>query len=409
METVEQIRNFVGMLFPNEPIGLQRILEKKSVSSSIDEMMAFVTEQSIKLKVSTNASKSLMSNYIENHKRAYYKKMIDEINKEIGDAKPDNKYVSGITEKMPENVRDVIKEEIEKLKMVGQSHAESESIRNYLDWMIAIPWGKYSEDNLNLAKAKKVMEEDHYGLKDVKDRIIEFIATAILRKSVAKGKILCFVGPPGVGKTSMGRSIARALNRSFVMLSVGGMTDQHEIKGHRRTYVSAMPGKVARLLKQAKTANPLIMIDEIDKIGHNSYRSNVSATLLELLDTNQNHEFMDNFMDVPLDLSKALFVCTANDGSAIEPVLADRMEFITLSGYTHQEKRCIAERYLIPKVLSDTGILLKQCSVTNEALDYILRWHCREAGVRNLDRALQKIFRKVAVKLVKEGDKANDG
>ncbi|MGH0165512.1 UNVERIFIED_CONTAM: hypothetical protein FKN15_049069 [Acipenser sinensis] len=271
--------------------------------------------------------------------------------------------------------------------------------RNYLDWLTSMPWGKYSEENLELTRAHEVLEEDHYGMEEVKKRILEFIAVSQLRGST-QGKILCFYGPPGVGKTSIARSIARALNREYFRFSVGGMTDVAEIKGHRRTYVGAMPGKIIQCLKKTKTENPLVLIDEVDKIGR-GYQGDPSSALLELLDPEQNSNFLDHYLDVPVDLSKVLFICTANVTDTIPEPLRDRMEMINVSGYVAQEKLAIAERYLVPQLRTLCGLDEEKTSITPEALAVLIKQYCRESGVRNLQKQVEKVFRKSAYRIVK--------
>ena len=301
---------------------------------------------------------------------------------------------------VPEAVMEVIHEELNKLSFLDNHSSEFNVTRNYLDWLTSMPWGKYSSENLEISRAKDVLEEDHYGMDDVKKRILEFIAVSQLKKST-QGKILCFYGPPGVGKTSIARSIARALNREYFRFSVGGMTDVAEIKGHRRTYVGAMPGKVIQCLKKTKTENPLVLIDEVDKIGK-GYQGDPSSALLELLDPEQNANFLDHYLDVPVDLSKVLFICTANVTHTIPEPLRDRMEMIDVSGYVAEEKLAIAERYLIPQASGMSGVTKEQITITDQALHKLIKSYCRESGVRNLQKQIEKIFRKVAYKLVSE-------
>ncbi|KAJ2889344.1 ATP-dependent Lon protease pim1, partial [Coemansia aciculifera] len=264
-----------------------------------------------------------------------------------------------------------------------------------------IPWGKHSVEDYDLKRAKVVLDEDHYGLEDVKQRILEFIAVGKLRGAV-QGKILCFVGPPGVGKTSIGKSIARSLRREFYRFSVGGLTDVAEIKGHRRTYVGAMPGKVVQALKRVQTENPLLLIDEIDKLGR-GHQGDPASALLELLDPEQNNAFLDHYMDVPVDLSRVLFVCTANVTDTIPGPLLDRMEVIRLSGYLADEKRAIAQKYLAPQAKETAGLEGAAVMLQDDAVDALVRNYCRESGVRNLKKHIEKIFRKAALKIVETG------
>lgn len=291
-------------------------------------------------------------------------------------------------------------QEINKLAHLEPAASEFNVTRNYLDWLTQIPWGQRSKENYSITHARKVLDEDHYGLQDVKDRILEFIAVGKLRGTV-EGKILCLSGPPGVGKTSIGKSIARALGREFYRFSVGGLTDVAEIKGHRRTYVGAMPGKVIQALKKVKTENPLILIDEIDKIGR-GHQGDPSSALLELLDPEQNGSFLDHYMDVPVDLSKVLFVCTANVLETIPGPLLDRMEVIQLSGYVAEEKAAIASKYLAPAAKKASGLENVNVNLSPDAIDALIKNYCRESGVRNLKKHIDKVFRKAGYKVVEK-------
>jgi len=282
--------------------------------------------------------------------------------------------------------------------------AEFNLTRNYLDWMTVLPWGRESPDSYDLPHAASILDADHYGLQDVKDRILEFIAVARLKRAVS-GKILCLVGPPGVGKTSIGKSIARALGRQYYRLSVGGLSDVAEIKGHRRTYVGAMPGKAVQALKKVQTQNPLILIDEIDKLGRAGHQGDPSAALLELLDPEQNASFLDHYMDLPIDMSSVLFVCTANTTETIPGPLLDRMEVIRLSGYVAEEKMEIGKRHLVPQARDAAGLTPEQAAITDAALDELIKHYCRESGVRSLRQHLERLFRKTALRLVTEDDK----
>jgi Lon-like ATP-dependent protease len=295
----------------------------------------------------------------------------------------------------------VINEEMNKLSTLEKSSSEYNVTRTYLNWLTVLPWGVYSPETLSVKKAFDILEEDHYGLRDVKERILEFIAVGKLRGAV-QGKILCFVGPPGVGKTSIGKSIARALNREFFRFSVGGLNDVSEIKGHRRTYVGAMPGKLLQSLKSMKTANPVILIDEVDKMGK-SHQGDPASALLEVLDPEQNKAFLDHYLDVPFDLSKVLFLCTANVTDTIPGPLLDRMEVIRLSGYVEDEKMNIALRYLIPQIRKDSGLANVETELTEGAVRALIHSYCREAGVRELYKHIEKIFRKIALKVAKAG------
>uniref|UniRef100_A0A3B3UCX8 Lon protease homolog, mitochondrial n=1 Tax=Poecilia latipinna TaxID=48699 RepID=A0A3B3UCX8_9TELE len=340
----------------------------------------------------------------QTHRKYLLQEQLKIIKKELGLEKDDkeaieDKFRERLKDRnVPQHIMDVINEELNKLGLLDNHSSEFNVTRNYLDWLTSMPWGTNSEENLSLYRAREVLEEDHYGMDDVKKRILEFIAVSQLRGST-QGKILCFYGPPGVGKTSIARSIARALNRQYFRFSVGGMTDVAEIKGHRRTYVGAMPGKMIQCLKKTKTENPLVLIDEVDKIGR-GYQGDPSSALLELLDPEQNSNFLDHYLDVPVDLSKVLFICTANVTDTIPEPLRDRMEMINVSGYVAQEKLAIAERYLVPQLRTLCGLTEEKASISPDALGLLIRQYCRESGVRNLQKQIEKVFRKVAFHIV---------
>lgn len=351
----------------------------------------------------------------ENVKRMHRKFMLTEqikvIKKELGIEKDDRHALSEkfrdrlLGKRVPAVVLETINEEMKKLKMIEGHSIEFNVVRNYLDWLTALPWGISTTERLSIERAFRILNKMHYGMPEVKTRILEFIAVSQLRSST-QGKILCFYGPSGVGKTSIAWSIARALNRRYYRFSVGGLTNVAEIKGHRRTYVGAMPGKLVQCLKQTGTENPVVLIDEIDKIGTSiadvgAISGSPTAALLELLDAEQNNNFMDFFLDVPVDLSKVLFICTANAVEGIPPALRDRMELIEMTGYVDVEKFAIAREHLLPKALSDSGICPEQIHFTDNALTLLIRKYCAESGVRNLQKMLEKIIRKVAYQMVK--------
>ncbi|CBY13021.1 unnamed protein product [Oikopleura dioica] len=338
------------------------------------------------------------------HEDHMLREQLKVIKKQLGMEKDDKetviqKFRDAIKDKIiPEAVKTVIDNELGRLEFLEPAASEFQVARNYLDWLTVLPWGTETDDTLDQNTAQTILDEDHYGMNDVKDRILEFICTSQLRGSV-QGKILCFHGPPGTGKTSIAKSIARSLGRKYYRFSVGGMSDVAEIKGHRRTYVGAMPGKLVQCLKKTESENPLILIDEIDKLGR-GYQGDPSSALLELLDPEQNVGFLDHYLDVPIDLSKALFICTANDLSTISGPLRDRMEMIEVAGYITDEKVEIAKKYLIPKSHEETGITEKDISFSRDALVYLIDKHCRESGVRNLRKHIEKIFRKASRKVV---------
>jgi ATP-dependent Lon protease len=296
--------------------------------------------------------------------------------------------------KMPKKVAEEVDRQIKKLERMHPDSAETATVRNYLDWMVNLPWSIQTKDNLDLTKAQEILDEDHYGLETIKERIIEYLAVRKLRKKM-RGPILCFVGPPGVGKTSLGRSIARALGRKFVRMSLGGIRDEAEIRGHRRTYVGSMPGRIVQGISQGGSNNPVYMLDEVDKIGAD-YRGDPSAALLEVLDPEQNNSFRDHYLNVPFDLSNVLFVATANLLDPIQPAFRDRMEVIGLSGYTEEEKVEIARRHLIPKQVEENGLQRDQVVFKDRAIETIIEKYTREAGLRNLEREIAKVCRKLA-------------
>ncbi|XP_065358873.1 lon protease homolog, mitochondrial isoform X2 [Calliphora vicina] len=392
-----------------EPEDLQKILEEMDIPKRLLLALGILKKELELSKLQQKIGREVEEKVKQQHRKYILHEQLKAIKKELGIEKDDKdaigeKYREKLKDKtVPENVMIVIDEELNKLNFLESHSSEFNVTRNYLDWLTSLPWGVTSQENLSLEQATEILDNDHYGMEDIKKRILEFIAISQLKGST-QGKILCFHGPPGVGKTSIARSIARALNREYFRFSVGGMTDVAEIKGHRRTYVGAMPGKLIQCLKKTKTENPLVLIDEVDKIGK-GYQGDPSSALLELLDPEQNANFLDHYLDVPVDLSHVLFICTANVIDTIPEPLRDRMELIEMSGYVAEEKVAIARQYLIPQAMRDCGLEDKHITLNDDALSTLIRSYCRESGVRNLQKQIEKVIRKVAYKIVKkEGD-----
>jgi ATP-dependent Lon protease len=358
-------------------------------------------QASINQKIETNISKTQRDFFLREQLRA--------IQKELGLSKDDKQCdIEKFREKAKKlkftpEAEKVFNDEIEKMGVLEMQSAEYGVVRGYLDLFTSLPWGVRDKEKRKLSEAQAVLEKDHYGLKDVKERILEYLSVGFLKKNTPRGYLLCLVGPPGVGKTSIGKSIARALGRKFFRFSVGGMKDEAEIKGHRRTYVGAMPGKILQALKQTGAQNPVIMIDEIDKIG-SGHQGDPASALLEVSDPEQNKDFLDHYLDVRFDLSEVLFVVTANTTDTIPGPLLDRMEVIRLSGYIEEEKMQIVKKYLIPKTRKEIGLTTADFSINTEALHEIIRFYCREAGVRHLEKCINKIMRKIAMQKVQEAE-----
>ncbi|XP_029174882.1 lon protease homolog, mitochondrial isoform X3 [Nylanderia fulva] len=391
---------------------LQQVLEEMDILKRLRLSLALLKKEYELSKLQQKIGKEVEEKVKQQHRKYILHEQLKVIKKELGLEKDDKdaieeKYRERIRQKtVPKPVMDVLEEELNKLSFLESHSSEFNVTRNYLDWLTSMPWGVTSTENLNLQDAIKILDEDHYGMEDIKKRILEFIAVSQLKGST-QGKILCFYGPPGVGKTSIAKSISRALNREYFRFSVGGMTDVAEIKGHRRTYVGAMPGKVIQCLKKTKTENPLILIDEVDKIGK-GHQGDPASALLEMLDPEQNANFLDHYLDVPVDLSKVLFICTANIIDTIPEPLRDRMEMIDMSGYVAEEKLAIAKQYLVPQARIECGLNNDQINIQDNALTALIKSYCRESGVRNLQKHIEKVHRKVAFKVVKkEADKVD--
>ncbi|ODV94940.1 hypothetical protein PACTADRAFT_59584 [Pachysolen tannophilus NRRL Y-2460] len=407
-QSPEKLADFAASLSAAEEKDLQEILECVDVEKRLELALVVLNKELMNKKLQKDIEKDLEERMTKRHREYHLNEQLKSIKKELGIDDGRDKLIAKYNErvkdlKMPEDVKKVYDDEINKLSSLEPLMSEFTVTRNYLDWLTQIPWGKASKDEYSIRRAVRILNEDHYGLKDVKERILEFIAVGKLLNKI-NGKIICFVGPPGVGKTSIGKSIAEALNRKFYRFSVGGLSDVSEIKGHRRTYVGAIPGRVVQALKKTQTENPLILIDEIDKVSHTHSVNggDPAAALLELLDPEQNNSFLDNYMDVPIDLSKVLFVCTANTLSTIPGPLLDRMEVIEISGYIAEEKIKIAEKYLAPDAKKSSGLDKVNVNLTEEAIKALIKNYCRESGVRNLKKQIEKIYRKAALNVVKE-------
>lgn len=406
LEEPGRLADFAAAVSQGEVRELQEVLETMNIQERLSKALMVLKKELMNAQLQSKISKDVESKIQKRQREYWLMEQMKGIRRELGiESDGKDKMVEKFREKasklaMPETVQKVFDEELNKLAHLEPAASEFNVTRNYLDWLTQIPWGQQSAENFGIKNAVTVLDEDHHGLKDVKDRILEFIAVGKLRGTV-EGKILCFVGPPGVGKTSIGKSIARALNRQYYRFSVGGLTDVAEIKGHRRTYVGALPGRIIQALKKCQTENPLILIDEVDKIGR-GHQGDPSSALLELLDPEQNNSFLDHYMDVPVDLSKVLFVCTANMTDTIPRPLLDRMEMIELSGYVADEKMAIAERYLAPAAKELSGLKDVAVNLDKAAIEELIKSYCRESGVRNLKKQIEKVYRKSALNIIRD-------
>jgi ATP-dependent Lon protease len=377
----------------------QRLLEERNTEKRMRKLTMLLTKELEVVELGHKIQSDIQREMEKNQREFYLRQQLRAIQEELGETDPQQAETNDLRKKideanLPEDAKKAADRELDRLSKVPQASPEYSVIRTYLDWIVQLPWDKATTDAIDIAKAREILDEDHYDLEKVKDRIVEYLAVGKLKKKLS-GPILCFVGPPGVGKTSLGQSIARAMGRKFVRLSVGGVRDEAEIRGHRRTYIGAMPGTIIRALRDAGTRNPVMMIDEIDKVG-SDYRGDPQSALLEVLDPAQNNTFRDHYLDLPFDLSSVLFVCTANDLSTISPPLRDRMEIIQLAGYTEFEKLQIAKRYLVKKQREANGLRDSQVQIGDPAIKAIINDYTREAGVRNLEREIGTVFRKVA-------------
>ncbi len=377
----------------------QQLLETVDVPDRLRMVSQFLAKQIEVLELKGRIQSEVKSEMDKTQREYILREQLKAIQKELGEDDPSVAEANELRERveqsaMPDEVKEKAIKEVDRLSRIPSASPEQGVIRTYVDWLVSLPWGAYSDDNLDLAEAEKVLNEDHYGLEKPKERIVEYMAVRKLAEKI-RSPILLFVGPPGVGKTSLGRSIARAMGRKFVRMSLGGIHDEAEIRGHRRTYIGALPGRVIQNVKTAGSANPVFMLDEIDKVGMD-FRGDPSSALLEVLDPEQNFTFQDNYLEVPFDLSKVLFIATANMLDTIPPALRDRMEVIQLPGYTQLEKLRIAQRFLVPKQLEAHGLTDGQLTIEEPALVRLIQAFTKEAGVRNLEREIANVARKVA-------------
>ena len=403
-----RVADIIAGNLPFPPEIKQVLLEIFDLTKRYTQLNAHLAELIKQMKLESDIRNNVQLEIDEEQKKFYLREHLEAIKKELGeidemDQEIQNWFKKINAAKLPDYVYETAKDELSRISMMSPISSEYTVIRNYLEWIVSIPWRVYTKDRLDLQKIEKILTNDHFGLEKVKERILEFIAVKKLKNKL-KGPILCFVGPPGVGKTSMGQSIARAMGRKFIRISLGGIHDEAEIRGHRRTYIGSMPGKIITEIKRCGSANPIFMLDEIDKVGKD-FRGDPSSALLEVLDPEQNHSFMDNYINLAFDLSETFFITTANSLDTIPPALKDRMEVIEFSSYIEEEKVQIAKKYLLPKEMANNGISSKNIQISISAVTEIIRYYVREAGVRGLQRNIAAVMRKVARK-VAEGNKS---
>ncbi|GEL77436.1 endopeptidase La [Tenuibacillus multivorans] len=386
----------------------QRILEIVYVPERLDYIMHLIKNEKEVLSMEKKLGQRVKRSMERTQREYYLREQLKAIQKELGERDGKTGEVAELKDQidqanMPERIENVALKELDRYEKVPQTSAESSVIRNYIEWLVSIPWTKETTDNLDINRAERILNEDHYGLDKVKERVLEYLSVQKLTQSI-KGPILCLVGPPGVGKTSLAKSIARAINRNFVRMSLGGVRDEAEIRGHRRTYVGAMPGRIIQGMKKAETINPVFLLDEIDKMA-SDFRGDPSSAMLEVLDPEQNHTYSDHFIEEPYDLSKVMFIATANNLATIPGPLLDRMEVISIAGYTEVEKLHISKEHLIQKQLKENGLTKGQLQIRDDAILKLIRMYTREAGVRNLERQFASLCRKAAKIIVSEKQK----
>ena len=406
IEEPGRLADYIAAILDFRSDDKQLILESVSVKDRLNHLIVILTKEHDLLELESKIQSDAQAVINKGQREYFLREQLKAIQKELGESDDLLLEVDEMREQlekadMPEKPREAAEKELNRLSKMHSSSPESTVSRNYLDWLINLPWNASTEDNLDIAHAKEILDEDHYNLEKIKDRILEYLAVRMLKQDM-KGPILCFVGPPGVGKTSLGKSVARAMGRKFVRISLGGTHDEAEIRGHRRTYIGSMPGRIIKGIRQAESNNPVFMLDEIDKLG-SDFRGDPAAAMLEVLDPEQNDTFTDNYLDVPFDLSKIMFITTANQLHTIPPPLRDRMETLELPGYTAIEKSMIAKQYLIPRQLEAHGITADQFAIGDEAINRVIGEYTREAGVRNLERELGTLCRKSA-RSIAEGE-----
>lgn len=412
IEKEDNVNDFVDMVSSYVPIREEKkqiILESLDIFVRVEELLKCLHDEIEIIKVQKTLATKMKKSVDDSQKEYYLKEQMKFIQEELGEddeeTKLIKKYEKQVSElKAPKEIKEKAEYELGRLKNMNASSSEGNTIESYLDWLLGVPWNKTTKEKLDIVKAREILDKQHYGLEDVKDRIIEYLAAKKISGSL-KGPILCLVGPPGVGKTSIAKSIADAINRKYFRMSLGGIRDEAEIRGHRRTYVAAIPGRIVYGLKEAKSMNPLIVLDEIDKLSQD-YKGNPADALLEVLDSEQNNTFRDNFLEVPIDLSKVMFITTANSLDTIPRPLLDRMEVVEVSGYTYEEKFHIAKDFLIPKLYKEYNISSKTIKISDESIKEIIDGYTRESGVRSLERTIASLMRKSMAKILKENKKS---
>ena len=412
IKLVDNVVEYVDMVSGYLPISeekKQEILETLDIKKRIEAIIVFIENEIKVVQVQKKLAKKMKKSVDDSQKEFYLREQLKFIQQELGQDDEETKIIKEYEQKLetmrlPKEVKEKASYELKKLKGMNISSSEGSTIQSYLDWVFDLPWGKNTKERLDINKAEEVLNEEHYGLDDVKERILEYLSVKKMSGTL-KGPILCLVGPPGVGKTSIAESIAKAVNRKYVRMSLGGMRDEAEIRGHRRTYVGAIPGRIVYSLKEAKSMNPLILLDEIDKLS-SDYKGNPGDALLEVLDSEQNKTFRDNYMELPIDLSKVLFITTANSLDTIPRPLLDRMEIVEVSGYTYEEKFNIARNHLIPKIFKEYKLNNEVITINDEAIRFVIDGYTRESGVRNLERVISSLIRKSMASILKKNLKS---